>query len=216
MENMIEEPAVAYPHRYTPEEYLAMEWENGVRYEYWEGELVAMSGGTKAHGLIADNTNAFFRNRLKAKKCMSFQENIHLKIKEKDIYFLPDVVVTCDKKDLDFGERTVQNPVLVAEVLSESTELYDRSEKWNQYHRIKSLRYFLLVSQHRYQVEIYSRPHEQALFSYQWFDEIEQSIPFPDLGFEMTMREVYDGIAFPSEFQGQKEGDSPNSIPTNI
>lgn len=62
MENIIQEPAIAYNRRYTPEEYLAMEWENGVRYEYWEGELVAMSGGTKAHGLIADNTNAFFRN----------------------------------------------------------------------------------------------------------------------------------------------------------
>jgi Uma2 family endonuclease len=197
MENIIQEPAVAYNRRYTPEEYLAMEWENGVRYEYWEGELIEMSGGTKAHGLIADNTNAFFRNKLKAKKCMSFQESIHLKIKEKDIYFLPDVVVTCDEKDLDFAEKTVQSPVLIAEVLSPSNELYDRNRKWDIYRQIRSLRYYLLISQETYRVEMFSRQSSTSIYSYQVFSGLEDVIFFPEWEIELKLSEIYKDITLP-------------------
>ena len=117
----------------------------------------------------------------------------------KEIYFLPDVAFTCHPDDLDLQGYEVKHPSIIVEVLSDSTEIYDRSQKWEQYRKIKSLRHYLLVSQNRYQVEMYSCAQEHALFSYQWFDGIEQVIPFPDLGFEMAMKDVYDGIALKEE-----------------
>lgn len=194
MENTIQEPAVAYQRHYTPEEYLEMEWVNGVRYEYWEGELIEMSGGTKAHGLIAGNMNAFFRSKLKARKCLSFQMNILLKIKERAIYFLPDVVVTCDQQDLDLEERTVQNPVLVAEVLSKSNEMYDRTKKWDMYRQIRSLRYYLLISQESYRVELFWRQSNTAIYSYQVFSGIQSVISFTEWGLELPLEVIYEDI----------------------
>jgi Uma2 family endonuclease len=196
MENIIQEPAVAYQRRCTAEEYLAMEWENGVRYEYWEGELIEMSGGTKRHGLISANLNIFFRSRLKSKKCLSFQENIHLKIKERDIYFLPDVVVTCDEKDLDLQEKTVQSPVLVAEVLSKSNELYDRNRKWDMYRQIRSLRYYLLICQDTCRVEMFSRQSSTSIYSYQVFNSLEESIFFPEWQIALSLSDIYEDITF--------------------
>jgi Uma2 family endonuclease len=108
----------------------------------------------------------------------------------KQIYFLPDVVFTCHPDDLDLQGYEVKHPTIIVEVLSESTEIYDRVKKWEQYRKIPSLRHYLLVSQHRYQVEMFSRAHEHALFYYQCFDTIDEVIAFPDLGFEMAIKEV--------------------------
>ncbi len=196
MENIIQDSAVAYQQRCTPDEYLAMEWENGIRYEYWDGELIEMSGATIAHGLITHNLNTYFRSKLKSKKWISFQESIRLKIKEKDIYFLPDVVVTCDEKDLDLQEKTVQSPVLVVEVLSNSSELYDRNRKWDLYRQIRSLRYYLLVSQDTCRVEMFSRQNSTSIYSYQVFDALEGSIFFPEWQIELSLTDIYEDIAF--------------------
>ncbi len=194
MENVIQEPAVAYQGRCTPEEYLSMEWENGVRYEYWEGELVAMAFATKAHNHISFNINKGFHAKKEKDKCGSFQDGIMVRPQNKQIYFLPDVVFTCHPDDLDLQGYEVKYPVIIVEVLSESTEIYDRVRKWEQYRKIPSLCHYLLVSQHRYKVEMFSRTHEHALYYYQCFDTYDGMIAFPDLGFEMGMKEVYDGI----------------------
>jgi Uma2 family endonuclease len=141
MDNIIQEPAVACNRHYTPEEYLAMEWENGVRYEYWEGELVAMSFATKAHNILGFNINKIFKERKGKQGCNSFQESIMVRPQNKQIYFLPDVVFTCHPDDLDLQGYEVKNPRIIVEVLSESTEIYDRVKKWEQYRKIKSLRH---------------------------------------------------------------------------
>lgn len=194
MENIIQEPAIAYQRHYTPEEYLKMEWENGVRYEYWEGELIEMSFATQAHNELVSNINQYFKKSKGKSGCKSFQESIMVRPANKQIYFLPDVVMTCHPDDLDPQAHQINHPTLIVEVLSESTELHDRVKKWEQYRSLKSLRHFLLVSQLRYQVEIYSRSHEHALFYYQWFDGLEGLITFPDLGFDLPMQEVYSGL----------------------
>ncbi|MCU0374545.1 MAG: Uma2 family endonuclease [Chitinophagaceae bacterium] len=194
MENIVQEPAVAYQRHYTPEEYLAMEWVNGVRYEYWEGELIEMGFATQAHNRITFNINKAFQDKKAKDGCGSFQESIMVRPANKQIYFLPDVVFTCNPDDLDPQAYQINHPTLIVEVLSESTELHDRVKKWEQYRTIRSLRHFLLVSQQRYQVEMYSRSHEHALFYYQCFDGLEGIITFPDLGFNLPMQEVYSGL----------------------
>jgi Uma2 family endonuclease len=119
-------------------------------------------------------------------------------------YFLPDVLLTCDPEDLNFQSFQIKNPTIIVEVLSESTESYDRNQKWRQYQKIKSLRYFLLISQHEYRVEMYKRQNEQTLFFYQSFEGLDAIIHFEDLGFEMSLKEVYDGISFPDKLESGK------------
>jgi Uma2 family endonuclease len=199
MENMVKEPAVAYGNRCTPEEYLEMEWENGVRYEYWDGELVAMSYATLAHNRLAFNVNTIFHQKKGKYGCGSFQESVMLRQEKNNNYFLPDVLLTCDPEDLNFQSFQIKNPSIIVEVLSDSTESYDRNQKWRQYQKIKSLRYFLLISQQEYRVEMYKRQNEQQLFFYQSFEGLDAVIHFEDLGFDMSLMEIYDGIIFPDK-----------------
>jgi Uma2 family endonuclease len=193
MENLVEEPAVAYPHRYTPEEYLEMEWKNGVRYEYWDGELIAMASPSLIHNELVFNITSPLKSLAKKKGCKVFMTEASLKLANGKNYLLPDVIFTCNEDDLK-STRFIQNPTILVEVLSDSNEGYDYHQKWKVYQKIRSLRYYLLVSQNEYRVEMYSRPNEQFLFFYQNFEGLDKVIHFPDLDFFLSLLEVYEGI----------------------
>jgi Uma2 family endonuclease len=200
MENILEEPAVAYKTFCTEEEYLDMEWENGIRYEYWDGTLVAMSGGRPRHAAINGNIFFAFKSKIKGSGCMVYNSDVLLKLPFGKNYFLPDVLVTCHTEDKE-SERFLHNPSIIVEVLSDSTELYDRTKKWEQYRRIKSLRYFLLVSQKEYLVDMYHRPNETSLFNFQSFRGLDEIIPFEDMGISIKMNEIYDEIMLEAQKQ---------------
>jgi Uma2 family endonuclease len=193
MENIFEEPAVSYKSFCSEQEYLEMEWDNGIRYEYWDGTLVAMAGGRPRHAEINGNILFAFKSKLKGSGCKVYNSDVLLKLPEGKKYFLPDVVVTCNKDDIE-SERFFHNPSIIVEVLSDSTELYDRVKKWEQYRRIKSLKYYLLVRQNEYLVDVYHRPNETSLFYFQSFTGLDEIIPFEHLGIWVKMSEIYDGI----------------------
>ncbi len=193
MENILEEPAVAYESFCSEEDYLNMEWKNGIRYEYWDGTLVAMAGGRPKHSEINGNILFALKSKIKGSGCKVYNYDVLLKLPVGKKYFLPDVVVTCNKEDIE-SERFFHNPSIIFEVLSDITELYDRVKKWEQYRRIKSLKYYLLISQHEYMVEMYHRPNETSLFYYQSFTGLEEIISFEHLGIGINMSEIYDGI----------------------
>lgn len=193
MENIIQEPAVAYKRNYTEMEFLNMEWEDCIRYEYWDGQLVAMDGATLRHNEIVFNLTAILKSISRDKKCKTFFSDVFLKIKNDTTYFLPDILFTCHPDDIE-AEKFIQHPSIIVEVLSDSTELYDRKQKWDQYRKIKSLRHYLLVNKHTYKVEMFSRTHEIGLFYYQVFEGVESSIAFSDLGFALALKDIYEGI----------------------
>lgn len=198
MENLVKEPAVAYGNRYTPEEYLEMEWEKGVRYEYWDGELVAMASPTLRHNELTLNIASTLKPHGKKTGCKTFITEASLSLNNGKNYLLPDVIFTWNEEDLK-AERFIQNPTILVEVLSDSNEDYDYHQKWKVYQKIRSLRYYLLVSQHEYRVEMYSRLNEQTMFFYQAFEGLDAVIPFEGLGFDMSLNEVYEGITFTDE-----------------
>lgn len=197
MENLIGEPAVAYPSLYTTEEFLNMQWENGKRYEFCNGELVEMAGATLNHNRLVSNSYLTINNAAsgKEKGCEAFMLDVLLGIKNRNSYFLPDLLLTCDENDLN-EDRIIFYPTLIVEVLSDSTELYDRTKKWEIYRRIPSLRYYLLISQKEYHIDLYQRPNEQSLFYFQSFEGAESIINFPDLGFTISLNDIYKGIQF--------------------
>jgi Uma2 family endonuclease len=193
MENELKEPALVYGNRLSSEDYLNLVNPNGTRYEYWEGELIEMAGTTIRHNIITGNLYNSLRANAKKNECKVFFIDVNVSLKQDHIYVLPDIVYTCNEEDKN-SPRIIKNPVILMEVISESTELHDRKRKWNEYRRLKSLRYYLMVSQENYLVEMYSWKNERSLFSYQVFEGLDCIISFEDLGFNLSMKEIYDDV----------------------
>lgn len=180
--------------KYTYEEYLQLEKDTDIRHEFWNGEVFAMAGGTRNHNKIGSNINNALGNHFNPKGCETFFNDVKLELGKQNYYVYPDVILTCDRDDNDV--YLVKRPSLIVEVLSKSTESYDRSVKLAQYRKIKSLRYYLLVSQVKPLVEVYGRANEESVFTYEVYESLEEIIKLPALEFEMPMREVYNYIKF--------------------
>jgi Uma2 family endonuclease len=189
-------PATNTKKRYTFEEYIMLEEQERIRYEYYEGEVFAMAGGTLNHSSISGNINNAFDTGFSEKGCRSFQADVKVQLRNGNSYVYPDVVLTCDAEDVN-AEQFIKHPVLIVEVLSPATESHDRNIKWHQYRRIPSLRYFLFISQQLPFVELYSRTGPNALYQYQAFDQIEDVIELPELEFSLSLQQVYRNIRFP-------------------
>ena len=180
--------------KYTYEEYLQLEKDTDIRHEFWNGEVFAMAGGTGNHNRIGLKIASALSNKFEPNGCKVFSNDVKLQLQEENYYVYPDVILTCDRDDNDI--YLVKRPSLIVEVLSKSTESYDRSVKLAQYRKIKSLRYYLLVSQVEPLVEVYGRANEESVFTYEVYESLEEIIKLPALKFEMPMREVYNYIKF--------------------
>lgn len=193
----IKEPAVAYSNLKSIEEFVEYVEPLEAKYELWNSVAVMMAGSTQDHAEIRDNFNAYLKNKLKERGCKCFQESIYLRLNdnEKNL-FLPDVLVTSNPDDISGKSRFVANPSIIVEVLSESTELNDRGEKWAHYRKVPSLRYYILVSQHVPLVEVYGRPHAQSLFYFESFEGLDAIVDLREMVLQIPMNEIYDGIVF--------------------
>ena len=127
-------------HRLSEAEYLAIERAAVFRSEFYDGEMFAMAGGSPTHSLIAGNLIRALGNRLQGGGCLTFNSDLRVKIEDSGLYTYPDVSVVCGElRFADAEEDTLVNPTLLAEVLSDTTEAYDRGEKFGHYRRIASL-----------------------------------------------------------------------------
>jgi Uma2 family endonuclease len=177
-------------HRYTPEEYFALEEQSEVRHEYFDGEVFAMAGGTKSHNLITQNMTLALRAGLRGKGCQVFMEDVRLAVQEDFHYTYPDVVVSCDPADRR-DPYLVRQPVLIVEVLSPSTAEYDRSRKFNQYKKIPSLQHYILVSQTAWVLEWFRRD-DLGQWVYTVFSDPTDVLEIPDLNLRLPLADVYD------------------------
>jgi Uma2 family endonuclease len=142
----------------TPQEYLAWERQNQTRHEYFQGEVFEMAGATETHVLITTNLVMHLGFQLKKNPCVVYASDLRLYIPGTDQYTYPDVLVACPPINLqDEVQDTLLNPVLIVEVLSESTQNYDRGEKFASYRQLPSLVDYLLISQKQVLVEYYHR-----------------------------------------------------------
>lgn len=183
--------------KYTYAEYLQLEKDTNIRHEFWNGEVFAMAGGTANHNRIGLKIASALSDKFEPNGCRVFFNDVKLQLQEENYYVYPDVILTCDKDDND--PYLIKKPSLIVEVLSKSTEAYDRSEKLAQYRKIKSLRYYLLVAQTAPIVEVYGRTNEGSVFTYEVYETMDAVIQLPALDFEMPMSEVYKYIEFIAE-----------------
>src|SRR6266404_2897058 len=144
--------------RLSEAEYLRLECQAETRSEYFDGEMLARSSGTRAHSLIVTNLLAELSRRLKSSDCVAYNTDLRVKIEATGLLTYSDVSVVCgEQRFLDEEEDTLVNPTVVVEVLSDSTEGYDRGKKFEHYRQIPSCREYLLVSQKEPRIEQFVR-----------------------------------------------------------
>ena len=173
--------------------YIQMEKESDVKYEYYDGLILAMAGGDPNHGLIAGNINTELNIALRAqgKKCKAYNSDVKIAINLANRRCYPDVSVVCGPSERDTKEpKAITNPILVVEVLSESTESKDRGEKFQAYRQLPSLREYMLVSQVKVQVEVFSLT-EDGTWRIQAIQGLEQEVELPALGIKLKLEDIY-------------------------
>jgi Uma2 family endonuclease len=188
--------AVQPTHKLTQAEYLALERAAETRSEFFDGEMFAMAGGSRRHSLIGTNLAAEFRNKLGKGQCLPYNADLRIKVEATGLFTYPDLSVVCGPaQTLDDGNDTLLNPTLVAEVLSDSTEAYDRGRKFVHYQQIPSLKEYLLVSQHQPRIEQFVRADAD-----QWMwrvaDGRSATLLLPSLQITLALADVFADVEF--------------------
>lgn len=191
---MTSQPKTTY---LTPEEYLAFERRAEYKNEYIDGEIVAMTGASRRHNIIGVNISGELRQQLKGRPCERYVSDMRVRIPSKRMYTYPDVVVACDEPQFEDDDLdTLLNPTVIIEVLSVSTERYDRFKKFSFYRTIESLAEYVLVAQHEYRVEQYTKqPDGRWLLSDH--RSLSDVVELASVQCTLALREVYDKVSLP-------------------
>lgn len=181
---------------YTLEDYLSVEEMSAVRHEFVDGQIFAMAGGTPEHAALSAAVLMLLGTKLLGGRCRPYSADLRIRVLATGLATYPDAAVICGEPERDPSSRThVTNPTVVVEVLSTSTEEYDRGEKREHYQQIPALREYVLVSQNRRSVEVFRRSGAGD-----WEHRVHGSgdaVELPSLGVAFTTDELYDaaGIA---------------------
>jgi len=180
----------------TPAEYLAFERQSEIKHEYFRGELFAMAGASRQHVLIAVNVTILLGNQLKRRGCDVFNSDMRVQVSPTGLYTYPDLVVVCGRPRFEDRELdTLLNPTVVVEILSKSTEAYDRGEKFAQYRTLETLTDYLLISQDRALVERFTR-QESGLWLFSDSIGLDAVMPIESIQCQLPLAEVYDRVEF--------------------
>ncbi len=174
----------------TPEEYLAFERKATTKHEYLNGQIVAMSGASFAHNFLTMNVANQLYNQLIGGECQVAASDMRVQATQTGSYFYPDVVVVCgEPRAEDDTFDTLLNPTLIVEILSPSTETYDKGEKFEHYQQIASLKDYILISQDKVHVEHYCRQGSAWLQTE--FAELEDVLSLRSIACELRLQDVY-------------------------
>lgn len=182
----------------TPEEYLAIERATEFKSEYIDGYIVAMVGASEPHNLIVTNSVRELSIQLKGRDCTVYSNDMRIDLRERKLFAYPDVIVVCGEPDLvaDDFQDNLRNPVVTIEVLSQSTERYDRGLKFFKYRRIETLEEYVLIAQDRMLIEHYVRqPNGDWLMSEAF--GLDAVIHLSSIGCDLRLSEIYDKVKFP-------------------
>ena len=186
--------ASSKPKVYTEEEYLALEVESDIRNEYRDGEIIPMTGGTPEHNQIAGNLFAFLKFALKGKPYVTFVVDQRLWIPQANTHTYPDVMVLPQPISLEPGRKdTVIDPILIAEVLSTSTQSYDQGDKFVIYRSIQTLQEYILIDQYKTCVGRYEkRAENQWLFTE--YKNLEDEVSLASVPVQLTLSDIYEEL----------------------
>lgn len=185
--------AVLTPTHFTAEEYLTMERSASCKSEFHDGQIYAMTGASREHNLVTINIGRELSIQLKKRPCEAYVNDMRVKAAEARSYHYPDIVVACGTPQFeDAHVDTLLNPTLLIEVLSSSTEAYDRGGKFAHYRKIPTLREYLLVAQDQPSIERYLRQGDVWILSEAV--GLEADVPLESIDCVLSLREVYDKV----------------------
>jgi len=186
-------PAVANQIHYSAEEYLALERSAPYKSEFHDGQVYAMTGASRKHNLVTVNIAGELRDQLKKRPCEAYISDMRVKAVEARSYHYPDIAVVCGSPQFeDAHVDTLLNPTVLIEVLSPSTEAYDRGGKFAHYRKIASLNEYLLVTQDQPIIERYQRQGDVWILSEA--EGLGASVSLESIGCILSLREVYDKV----------------------
>lgn len=178
----------------TPEEFLAFEREAETKHEYHDGVVIDMAGGTGPHAELAMNLGAELRNRMKGGPCRIYSSDMRVWIDSLRKYLYPDISGLCGESQFQNAVRDVLlNPAFVVEILSRSTEAYDRGRKLSYYMELPSMREILLVSQEEWRVDKYTRQPD-GIWRFEAFSGADAVLPVLTIDSQIPLRDFYEGV----------------------
>ncbi len=182
--------SILHQNKLSHEEYFALEQAEDWRYEYIAGDVFAMAGGSESHALIGANIIIDLGNALRGKPCRVYTSDMKLYVREYDKFCYPDIQVLCEQ-GIRHG-KYVESPILIVEVLSDSTEAYDRNKKFAHYRSIATLKYYVLVDQAYKHVELYEKESKDRwIVTYP-----KDQLVFQDLDIVLDIEEIYRQVDF--------------------
>jgi len=199
-------PMSAQPRQYlTIDDYLTLERTSPQKHEYYAGEIFALAGGSVAHNLIATNITGMLYNQLRRRPCTVYASDLRVKIPATGLYTYPDIVLVCGELHFeDDHQDTLLNPMVIIEILSPSTENYDRGKKFQNYRTIPSFTDYLLVNQNNQYIE-----HYQRQSNYQWllseYKTADARMHIVSIDCTVLLEEVYEKVVLVPETAAETE-----------
>ena len=187
----------------TPEEYLELETQSSIKHEYIDGEVCAMAGTTDAHNTIALNLAFLIRNHLRGTGCSIYFADLKVRLEKRNCFYYPDLLVTCNSQDQETPTHK-RFPKLIVEVLSDSTEAFDRGDKFNDYQTLESLEEYILVNTKYQRVEIFRRS-PQTGWLFQTYTPTNTTFFLHTLDLAISFTDLYEDINFTQENRNQNE-----------
>jgi len=182
----------------TEEQYLALERAADFKSEYFDGEMFAMSGASVQHGRLQRNLITELANSLRGTPCEPFGSDLRVRVSRR-MYTYPDVTIVCGKPVLaDERQDVLLNPTAIIEVLSPSTEKYDRGLKLQHYRAIESLQDYILVDQSQIRIEHYSR-QDKNVWTLRDYQSLDEAMTIASVGATLSLARVYDRVEIPPE-----------------
>ena len=181
----------------TEEQYLELDRAAEVRSEFLDGEMIAMSGGSTNHARLQQNISSELYNRLQGSGCEAFGSDLRLRVSAR-LYTYPDISVVCGKLRVADGHKDILlNPIVVFEILSPSTEKYDRGVKFQHYRTIDSLKDYVLIDQDQVRIEHYSRQTDNT-WTLHDHEKIEEELKIDAIGASLPLSRIYDRVELPA------------------
>lgn len=190
---------------WTPEQYLSRERQATTKSQYYQGQIYAMAGASREHNLIVANLVRLIGNALQGKPCEVYPSDMRVKVQASGLYTYPDVTIVCgDPQFEDAHVDTLLNPLVLFEVISESTEGYDRGAKAMQYRQLPSLQQLVLIASDRVHVEAYRRAADGGWTLWESSD-LTGTLPVVVAEISLTLADVYQRVEFPANNASQSE-----------
>jgi Uma2 family endonuclease len=183
-------------HYYTLEEYFALERVGEARYEYWDGDILCMSGGTERHYTISENLRTLLAQMLQGRNCLAYSGGVPIQTPELPPYRYPDASVVCGKPNFVSlnGIDALTNPIMIVEVLSPGTEHLDKEAKRHAYQKLASVKEYLIVAQDAPHIILYRR--EGRRWTRDDCGDLKAILQLTSIDSEISVRDIYAGITF--------------------